>query len=79
MQNLPFTNASGTLLDEAAFTTDGLSGAQVREVAYLALQHAILRTTDADGRVRPDRADVDRAIARVAAKKGAGCGFHTGG
>lgn len=77
MQNLPFTIASGTLLDDAAFATDGLSGAQVREVAYLALQHAILRTTDAEGHVLLERCDIDGAVGRVSAKKDAGCGFHT--
>ncbi|HQU42243.1 MAG TPA: hypothetical protein PK867_05500 [Pirellulales bacterium] len=50
----------------------------MREVAYLALQGAILRTTDAEGHVRLDRCDLDGAVQRVAAKKDAGLGFHSG-
>jgi hypothetical protein len=72
----PLTN--DTLLDEAAYATDGLSGDQVREVAYLALQHAILRTTDAEGHVRLAEEDLSVAINRVSAKKDTRCGFHTG-
>ncbi|HET6882640.1 MAG TPA: hypothetical protein VFI31_20905 [Pirellulales bacterium] len=33
------------LLDEATYAADGLSGDHVRELACMALQHAILRTT----------------------------------
>ena len=76
--SLPFTSATDTLLGDAAFTTDDLSGAQVREVAYLALQYAILRTTDAEGPAQLTGEDRAGAIDRVAAKKDAGSGFHTG-
>lgn len=78
IRNLPFTSANDRLLDEATSATDGLSGAQVREVAFLALQAAILRTTDAAGHVRLERDDLAGAIGRVTAKKDAGCGFHAG-
>ena len=76
-RNLPSTSADDMLLDEAARVTDGPSDAQVREVAFLALRRAILRTTDAEGHVLLERDDVAGAVARVAAKKDAGCGFHT--
>lgn len=75
--NLPLTSGSDTLLGEAMYATDGLSGAQVREVAYLALQHAILRTTDAEGHVQLAREELAGAIGRVKAKKDVGLGFHS--
>lgn len=75
---MPSTSADDTLLDEAARVTDGLSGAQLREVAYLALQRAILHATVVEGCVRLERDDIAVAVARVAAKKDAGCGFHSG-
>ena len=77
LANLPHIDAFDRLLDEASYITDGLSGAQVREVAFLALQGAILRTTDAEGHVRLERCDLDAAVERVAAKKDAALGFHT--
>lgn len=76
-RHLPVTCGSDTLLGEAMYATDGLSGAQVREVAYLALQQAILRTTDAAGHVQLAREDLAGAIDRVKAKKDAGLEFHT--
>jgi cell division protease FtsH len=75
--NLPLASGNDMLIDDAMYATEGLSGAQVREVAYLALQHAILRTTDAEGHVQLAREDLAGAITRVKAKKDAGLGFHT--
>lgn len=75
--SLPFTSASDRLLDEATSAADGLSGAQVRQVAFLALKHAILRITGAEDYVRLERDDVAGAIGCVAAKKDGRCGFQT--
>jgi hypothetical protein len=75
---LPFTSADDRLGDEGTNATDSLSGVQVREVAFRALQRAILRTTDAKRQVRLERGDVAGAIGRVASKKDAGCGFNAG-
>lgn len=77
-RNLPSTSADDTLLDEAARVTAGVSCAQVREVAYLALQRAVLRTADVEDPVWLEQDDVVDAVARVAAKKEAGWGFHAG-
>ncbi len=76
VQNLPHAPADGTLLDEAALATEGLSGAQVREVAYLAVQRALLRDAcDEQGIVHVEREDVVDAVERVARPKGTGLGF----
>lgn len=78
-RNLPAGCAGDTLLDEAASATDGLSGAQMREVAYLALQRAILRDAcDAEGRVTPDDADIAHAVKQVTGTQGEPIGFRSG-
>jgi AAA+ superfamily predicted ATPase len=54
------------LLTEVTAATDGLSGAQVREVAYAASQEAILRgALDASGMARPSRDDVRSVLERM--------------
>ncbi|HQU47132.1 MAG TPA: ATP-binding protein, partial [Pirellulales bacterium] len=65
-RNLPDGSAGEQLLDEAAAASDGFSGAQMREVAYLALQQAVLRDeSEADARLSLHDDDVRRAIARL--------------
>jgi hypothetical protein len=58
---------------------DGLSGAQLRELAVLVVQQAILRNAlDDEGRALPTRADVDAALAQMLGrKKSSPLGFHT--
>ena len=65
-RNLPDGSAGEQLLDEAAAASDGFSGAQMREVAYLALQQAVLRDeTQSDAELILDAKDVMHAIARL--------------
>ncbi|HJT34284.1 MAG TPA: ATP-binding protein [Pirellulales bacterium] len=75
-RNLPVGSASDGLLDQAAADTDGLSGAQVREVAYLALQKAVLRDeSESDAPLALDAKDVMDAIGRLRGKREASIGF----
>lgn len=63
----------------AADGADGLSGAQLRELAVLIVQQAILRNAlDGEGRALPTRVDVDAALAQILGrKKSSPLGFHT--
>lgn len=75
-QNLRLDSAPDTLLDEAAAATEGLSGAQVREVAFLALQRAILRDgCDDEGKVTLHRDDVMGAAEHLTGNRRAVIGF----
>lgn len=75
-RNLPVGSASDALLDEAAGATDGLSGAQVREVAFLALQRAVLGDAcDAQGPLVLSRDDLTQAIARLRGNRETVIGF----
>ena len=62
----------------AADGADGLSGAQLRELAVLIVQQAILRNAlDDEGRALPSRSDVDAALAQILGrKKSSPLGFH---
>lgn len=65
------------LLDDATRETAGISGAQVREVAFLAIQRAILRGALADGIARPAAGDIRAAVEQVTGRrKRAAIGFH---
>ena len=75
-RNLPAGSTSEQLLDEAAVATDGFSGAQVREVAYLALQQAVLRDeSDALSDLTLDAKDLTHAVARLVGNREAVIGF----
>ncbi|HEX7448808.1 MAG TPA: ATP-binding protein [Pirellulales bacterium] len=75
-QNLPAAPDVDTLLEVVGMATEGLSGAQVREVAYLTVQRALLRDAcDDNDIVRVEREDVLEAVERVARPKGTGIGF----
>ena len=75
-RNLRAGSLSERLLDDAAVATDGFSGAQVREVAYLALQRAILRETcDSECPVRLQDEDVVQSVARLKGKRETVVGF----
>jgi SpoVK/Ycf46/Vps4 family AAA+-type ATPase len=79
-RHLPAGSASDELLNEAASATDGLSGAQVREVAFLALQRAVLEEPcDAEGRLIVSRDDLLQAIVRLRGKREAPIGFGRAG
>ena len=79
-RNLPGGSADERLLDEAAVATDGLSGAQVREVVFLALQRAVLRDAgDADGQLSLNADDLMRAVARLRGNREAIIGFGRAG
>jgi hypothetical protein len=74
--NLRVTNASEELLDEAAAATAGFSGAQVREVAYRALQRAVLRdASEIAATLSIDAEDVMHAIQRLRGNRDAVIGF----
>lgn len=76
-RNLPSGSASERLLDEAAAGSDGFSGAQMREVAYVALQQAVLRDeSEADGRLSLHDDDVMHAIARLRGDREGIIGFR---
>jgi hypothetical protein len=65
-QQLRHVVVDAHLLDAAAIATDGLSGAQVREVSILTLQEAIYRgAVDDDGIARPTGDDMRAALAKV--------------
>lgn len=67
------------LLDDATVATNGLSGAQVREVAILTLQEAIFRrAVNEDGIARPTDDDIQAAIAKVTGKPRKPIGFASG-
>ena len=54
----------------AVDATEGLSGAQLRELAVLIVQQAILRgAVDADGRALPTRDDVDSAVVQLLGRR----------
>lgn len=75
-RNLPTGSVSESLLDEAAAATDGFSGAQVREAAYLALQQAVLRDeSDSDADLALDAEDLTHAVARLRGNREAVIGF----
>ncbi|HEX5443472.1 MAG TPA: ATP-binding protein [Pirellulales bacterium] len=75
-QNLPSVSVGATLLDEAATATDGLTGAQLREVAYLAMQGAILRDAcDVEGPMVLGRDDLIGAVQQVTGNRGKAIGF----
>jgi ATP-dependent 26S proteasome regulatory subunit len=74
--NLPAGAASDGLLDEAAAASDGFSGAQMREVAYLALQRAVLRdAARSDASLALDAEDVMHAVARLRGNREVVTGF----
>lgn len=65
-QNIGAASFSAALLNEAAEATAGLSGAQVREVAYIAMQEAIMRTPlETEVPLPPSEEDLHVAINRV--------------
>ncbi|HVC97477.1 MAG TPA: AAA family ATPase [Pirellulales bacterium] len=75
-KNLPAGAAVGELLDMAAAATADLSGAHVREVAYLAVQRALLRDAcDDQGQVRPQAEDFTMAIEQVGGARKTICEF----
>jgi hypothetical protein len=75
--NLPADTAHDRLLDEVAAATEGLSGAHVREVAFLGVRNAILRDTcDATGLARPAAEDFTFAVDQVTARRGLLLGFR---
>jgi len=58
------------LLDEAATVTEGLSGAQVREAAFLAVQDAVIRCTSGAGcDVMVERNDLHQAVDRMLGRR----------
>ena len=64
--NLPKTALSATTLDRIAQATDGFSGAQVRELAFLAIQEALLRSDRDDSSVLcVADVDIERARLRI--------------
>ena len=68
---------SDEVLDRAATDTAGLSGAQVREVAVLAIQQAILRgAVHEDGLAHLAASDVLDAVEKVTGRRKRGIGFH---
>lgn len=74
--NVPAGSACDRLLDDAAAASDGFSGAQMREVAYLALQRAVLRDeSEADGPLRLHDDDVRQAIGRLRGNREGVIGF----
>lgn len=74
--NLPTGSASDASLDEAAAASDGFTGAQVREAAYLALQQAVLRDESAlsEG-LKVGDGDVLHAISRLRESRDVVVGF----
>lgn len=75
-RNLPTASISEALLDEAAAVTNGFSGAQVREAAYVALQQAVLRDEgDSDVDLTLDAEDLTHAVARLRGNREAVIGF----
>lgn len=75
-QNLLLAFVDATLLDEAATVADGLTGARIRELAFLALQRAILRGAgEEDGRMSLGRDDIISAVRQVTGNRGAAIGF----
>lgn len=77
-QNLPSASVDATLLDEATTATDGLTGAQIRELAFLALQRAILRGAGEEyGRTSLvlGRDDIIGAVRQITGNRGTAIGF----
>jgi cell division protease FtsH len=75
-RNLSHVNIENQVLDEAAAETDGLSGAQVREVAYLALQRAVLGSAcDVEDRLVLSRDHLIQAIGRLRGNRHTIIGF----
>ncbi|HET6883476.1 MAG TPA: AAA family ATPase [Pirellulales bacterium] len=75
-RNLPEGSTSERWLDETAASSDGFSGAQMREVAYLALQRSVLREeSEADGRLCLNGDDLMQAVARLRANREGIIGF----
>ncbi|HEV3025437.1 MAG TPA: ATP-binding protein [Pirellulales bacterium] len=78
-KNLPAGAVDAMLLDLIAERTDGLSGAHVREVAYLALQRALLRDAcHADGQVKPEAEDFAFAVEQLGGARRTILGFQPG-
>ena len=75
--NLRETILEPQLLHDIATETKGLSGAQIREVAYLIVQGAITRgALNGQGRVQPTRSDAEAAVAQILKGKKSGLGFQ---
>jgi SpoVK/Ycf46/Vps4 family AAA+-type ATPase len=76
-QRLARQTPDAATLDLATEETTDLSGAQVREVAFLAIQRAILRDALQGGLARPDAADIRAAVEHVTGRrKRAAIGFQ---
>jgi hypothetical protein len=79
LQNLSKQAPPDDVLDCAATATEGCTGAQIREVAFLAVQRALLRgAVDADGRALLEFDDVQAAAEKMGVKTKRGpIGFRT--
>lgn len=75
-QRLSHLNLPSEVVDTAAESTNGLSGAQIQEVAILTAQAAIFRNAvDAEGKACPTAADVNAAVAQFTGKERRKVGF----
>lgn len=64
--NLPNSELSAATLDRIADATDGFSGAQVRELAFLAMQESLLRSDTEDSSfLSVADVDIERARQRI--------------
>jgi ATP-dependent 26S proteasome regulatory subunit len=65
------------VIERAARETDGLSGAQLREVAFLAVQQAIFRgDVPPSGVARLIASDITAAVERLTGGRKQNIGFH---
>ena len=64
--NLPRTKLSATALERIVQATDGFSGAQVRELALIAIQESILRRdVDDSSELHVSDVDIERARQQI--------------